>query len=161
MKGLALGVLTGLVGLLWSPMAQADDLSLHCRQVQGGCLQISKAKRTVTYYQQGKSQKSWPIAIGRPGLDTPAGNFWIYEKGTMVDWQSPLGEVIPYNSPRNPMAGIWMGYVIADGVPLGLHGTNTPNLIGQAVSAGCNRMHTHHAKELYKFVVVGDPVYVR
>lgn len=42
----------------------------------------------------------------------------------------------------------------------GLHGTNNPASIGQAVSHGCVRMRNEDIEHLYEIVPVGTPVYI-
>ncbi|MDI3281643.1 MAG: L,D-transpeptidase, partial [Bacillota bacterium] len=43
----------------------------------------------------------------------------------------------------------------------GIHGTNQPELIGQAVSKGCIRMHNHHIEAIYPLVSIRTPVHIR
>jgi lipoprotein-anchoring transpeptidase ErfK/SrfK len=41
---------------------------------------------------------------------------------------------------------------------VGVHGTNTPWLIGQAVSHGCVRVHNRDILRLRQLVEVGTPI---
>lgn len=45
---------------------------------------------------------------------------------------------------------LWIGY--------GIHGTNEPGLLGQAVSHGCVRMLNQDIEALYPLVAIGTPV---
>lgn len=52
------------------------------------------------------------------------------------------------------------------GIPLILscifiHAVNAPWLIGQMVSHGCIRMHNAHVEDIFAFVRIGTPVYIR
>jgi lipoprotein-anchoring transpeptidase ErfK/SrfK len=44
---------------------------------------------------------------------------------------------------------------------VGIHGTNTPWLIGQAVSHGCVRVENGTAKELRRYAPLGTPILIR
>ncbi|TCQ02600.1 L,D-transpeptidase-like protein [Serpentinicella alkaliphila] len=46
----------------------------------------------------------------------------------------------------------------ATGGSYGIHGTNNPNSIGHAASAGCVRMYNHDVIELYNTVPIGTIV---
>jgi lipoprotein-anchoring transpeptidase ErfK/SrfK len=40
----------------------------------------------------------------------------------------------------------------------GIHGTNAPQRIGQAVSHGCIRLRNHDVEEIYREAYIGEPV---
>jgi lipoprotein-anchoring transpeptidase ErfK/SrfK len=42
----------------------------------------------------------------------------------------------------------------------GIHGTNNPASIGQAVSHGCIRLRNEDVTQLYHLVTVGTPVFI-
>ena len=42
----------------------------------------------------------------------------------------------------------------------GIHGTNKPETVGQAVSHGCVRMRNEDIERLFELVPVGTPVYI-
>ncbi|MDP4181706.1 MAG: L,D-transpeptidase [Bacillota bacterium] len=42
----------------------------------------------------------------------------------------------------------------------GIHGTDKPWSISQAVSHGCVRMYSRDAEDLYNIVPIGTPVYI-
>ncbi len=50
-------------------------------------------------------------------------------------------------------------YAGGDG-QIGIHGTNTPNLLGLAVSMGCTRVHNDVIRAIAGRVPIGTPVTV-
>jgi lipoprotein-anchoring transpeptidase ErfK/SrfK len=109
--------------------------------------------------------RSYGIAVGRSGLETPAGLYRIQNKQVNPAWHVPnspwagslAGQTVPGGSPDNPLRARWMG--IAGGV--GIHGTNEPWSIGSAASHGCIRMRVPDVIDLYGRVPVGAPVLIR
>ena len=112
-----------------------------------------------------KFRKSYGIAVGMAGLDTPAGRYAIQNKQVDPAWHVPnsawagslAGQVIPGGAPNNPLRARWLG--IANGV--GIHGTAEDWSIGTRASHGCIRMHVSDVVELFGRVPVGTPVLIR
>ena len=111
-----------------------------------------------------KLTKSYTIAIGTAGFDTPAGLYHIQNKGENVAWTVPnkpwagslAGTVVPGGTPQNPLKARWMG--IFDGA--GIHGTDQTGSLGTRASHGCVRMAIPDVIELYPKVEVGAPIYI-
>ena len=99
-------------------------------------------KRLLTLYLNGKIHKTYPVAVGKPSTPTPKGSFKIKNKAL---------------NPGGPFGARWMG-LTATGGSYGIHGTNNPNSIGHAASAGCVRMYNHDVIELYNTVPIGTIV---
>jgi lipoprotein-anchoring transpeptidase ErfK/SrfK len=118
----------------------------------------------LTLYKNLKKAKTYGIAVGQVGLDTPAGLYSIQNKAINPAWHVPnsdwagdlAGKVIPGDDPSNPIKARWMG--IYDGV--GVHGTSDDASIGSRASHGCIRMHVPDVEELYDEVPVGAPIYI-
>jgi lipoprotein-anchoring transpeptidase ErfK/SrfK len=112
-----------------------------------------------------KFSKSYGIAVGMAGLETPAGRYSIANKQTNPAWHVPnsawagslAGQVIPGGAPNNPLKARWMG--IANGV--GIHGTAESWSIGTRASHGCIRMHVPDVIDLFGRVPVGAAVLIR
>ena len=112
-----------------------------------------------------KFRKSYGIAVGMAGLDTPAGRYAIQNKQVDPAWHVPnsawagslAGQVIPGGAPNNPLRARWLG--IANGV--GIHGTAEDWSIGTRASHGCIRMHVSDVIDLYPRVPVGAPVLIK
>lgn len=124
---------------------------------------IDRAAFTLRLYQNLKLTRSYPIAVGQAGLETPAGLYHIQDKQVNPSWHVPnsawagslAGQVIP-PGPDDPLIARWMG--IFNGA--GIHGTNETWSIGHAVSHGCVRMLVPDVIDLYDRVDVGTPVYI-
>jgi L,D-transpeptidase ErfK/SrfK len=117
---------------------------------------INLPSRTLELYSQGSLVKVYRVAIGKPSTPTPLGEFSVFEKEVDPWWFPPrTGEAVP-SGPANPLGYRWMGFS-----PLyGIHGTNAPWAIGQAVSNGCVRMFEEDVEELFDVVPYGTPVRV-
>lgn len=102
---------------------------------------INTDARTLTVLVEGEPYQQYPVAVGRPSLPTPHGNFAIKVKDV---WGGGFG-------------ARWMQLSVPWGV-YGIHGTNNPGSIGSYASHGCVRMFNRHVIELYSWVEVGTPV---
>ncbi len=115
-------------------------------------------------YKRLKLKKTYTIALGQAGFDTPAGLYNIQNKAVNAAWSVPnkpwagdlAGRVIPGGAPDNPLKARWMG--IFDGA--GIHGTDQTGSLGTRASHGCVRMAIPDVIELYPKVEVGAPIYI-
>jgi lipoprotein-anchoring transpeptidase ErfK/SrfK len=125
---------------------------------------VNRGAFTLTLYKHLKLAKTYRIAVGQVGLETPAGLYHIQNKAINPAWHVPnsdwagslAGKVIPGGTPENPLKARWLG--IFDGA--GIHGTDATSSIGSAASHGCIRMLIPDVIELYDQVPVGAPVYI-
>jgi lipoprotein-anchoring transpeptidase ErfK/SrfK len=125
---------------------------------------IDRGAFTLTLYKHLKRVRTYPIAVGMVGLETPAGLYHVQNKAIDPAWSVPnepwagslAGQVIPGGAPNNPIKARWLG--IFDGA--GIHGTADDASIRSAASHGCIRMHIPDVEELYTQVPVGAPVYI-
>ncbi len=125
---------------------------------------VDRSRFKLTLFRDLKVAKTYSIAVGQVGLETPAGLYNIQNKAENPAWHVPnsawagdlAGTVIPAGDPGNPIKSRWMG--IFDGA--GIHGTSEDASIGSAASHGCIRMHVPDVEELYDMVPVGAPVYI-
>ena len=124
---------------------------------------IDRAAFTLRVYQRLRLVRTYPIAVGMQGLQTPAGLYHIQNKVVDPAWSVPnspwagslAGQVIP-PGPSDPLKARWMG--LFNGA--GIHGTDEVDSIGHAFSHGCVRMLIPDAIDLYDRVKVGTPVYI-
>ena len=129
----------------------------------GTYLLVSRETFTLRLYKKLKLVKTYGIAVGQAGLDTPAGLYDINDKQVNPSWHVPLsawagdlaGRVIP-PGPDDPIKARWMGFY--DGA--GIHGTSEDWSIGHAASHGCIRMHVWDVEDLYPRVPLHTPIYV-
>jgi lipoprotein-anchoring transpeptidase ErfK/SrfK len=119
----------------------------------------------LSLYKHLKLAKTYGIAVGRVGLETPAGLYHVQNKAinpawTMPnsDWVAPAdrGKVVPGGTPENPLKARWLGIYAGAGI----HGTDDAGSIGSAASHGCIRMRIPDVEELYDQVPVNAPVYI-
>jgi lipoprotein-anchoring transpeptidase ErfK/SrfK len=114
-------------------------------------------------YKQLQLVKSYTVAVGAIGFDTPAGLYHIQNKQVDPTWHVPnsawagdlAGTSVP-PGPDNPIKARWLG--IFDGA--GIHGTDETYSLGHAASHGCIRMAIPDVIELYDQVPVGAPIYI-
>jgi lipoprotein-anchoring transpeptidase ErfK/SrfK len=127
-------------------------------------LVVNRGAFNMTLYKGLKPVKTYSIAIGAIGFDTPAGLYHIQNKAVNPAWSVPnsdwagelAGTVVPGGVPENPLKARWLG--IYDGA--GIHGTDAEGSIGTAASHGCIRMRIPEVIELYPQVPVGAPIYI-
>jgi lipoprotein-anchoring transpeptidase ErfK/SrfK len=124
---------------------------------------VNRGAFRLSLYKHLTLAKTYSIAVGRQGLETPAGLYDIQDKQVNPSWHVPnsswagklAGRVIP-PGPDDPIKARWMGF----NGGAGIHGTDEDSSIGTAASHGCIRMHIPDVIDLYSQVSVGSPVYV-
>jgi lipoprotein-anchoring transpeptidase ErfK/SrfK len=127
-------------------------------------LTVDRSSFQLKLWEDLKLTKTYTVAIGAAGFDTPAGLYSIQNKAVDPAWNVPdsdwagelAGEVIPGGAPNNPLKARWLG--IYDGA--GIHGTDDVGSLGSAASHGCVRMSVPDVIELYDQVPVGTPIYI-
>jgi lipoprotein-anchoring transpeptidase ErfK/SrfK len=118
----------------------------------------------LNLYKRLRLQRSYTVAIGAQGFDTPAGLYHIQNKAVNPTWSVPnsawagslAGTKVPGGSPDNPLKARWLG--IFNGA--GIHGTDETWSLGHAASHGCVRMGIADVIDLYPRVPVGTPIYI-
>jgi len=126
-------------------------------------LTLDRATFTLRLWEHLKLAKTYTVAVGQEGLETPEGLYAIQEKEENPSWHVPnsawagdlAGQVIP-PGPEDPIKARWMG--IFEGA--GIHGTEETWSLGHAASHGCVRMSIPDVEELYDRVEVGTPIYI-
>jgi lipoprotein-anchoring transpeptidase ErfK/SrfK len=130
----------------------------------GTVLTIDRDHFKLRLFKRLRLVKTYPIAVGMAGLETPAGLYSITDKQVNPSWHVPnspwagslAGQTIP-PGPADPIKARWLG--IANGV--GIHGTAEDWSIGSRASHGCIRMHIADVIALYPRVPLGTPVLIR
>ena len=126
-------------------------------------LTLDRSTFTLRLWKHLKLAKTYTVAVGMEGLETPEGLYAIQEKEEEPVWHVPesswagslAGQDIP-PGPENPIKARWMG--IFEGA--GIHGTEETYSLGSAASHGCVRMAIPDVIELYDQVEVGTPIYI-
>lgn len=124
---------------------------------------VDRGSFKLRLFKRLKLVKTYGIAVGAVGLETPAGVYPIANKAVNPAWSVPnsawagdlAGTVVP-PGPSNPIKARWMGLI--DGA--GIHGTDARGSIGSNASHGCIRMLVEDVEELYDRVRVGTPVHI-
>ncbi|MEO1147398.1 MAG: L,D-transpeptidase [Cyanobacteria bacterium J06638_22] len=115
-----------------------------------------------TYVYQGTEQvAAYPVAIGMDGWETPVGRFQITDMQVDPHWQHPITRADIPPGPGNPLGSRWIAFLPMEEGVIGFHGTYQPELLGQAVSHGCIRMHNADIEALFEKVGMGTTVIVQ
>jgi L,D-transpeptidase-like protein/putative peptidoglycan binding protein len=126
-------------------------------------LVVSRETFTLRLYKHLKLARTFHIAVGQAGLETPAGLYEINDKQVNPSWYVPnspwagdlAGRIIP-PGPSDPIKSRWMGFWAGAGI----HGTDNVSSIGSAASHGCIRMTIPDVEALYPLVPLHTPIYV-
>jgi lipoprotein-anchoring transpeptidase ErfK/SrfK len=129
----------------WIPAAAAE-LSRVDRW-----LVVYRGSRKFELYVNGRLRRTGPVAIGARGMETPIGLFYV--QTSFVPDQYPILGAYAFETSGYSKLSDWPG-----GGVVGVHGTNAPWLIGQAVSHGCVRLRNSDILELRRYVRPGTPV---
>jgi lipoprotein-anchoring transpeptidase ErfK/SrfK len=113
-------------------------------------LVVYRGTRTFEFYVRGKLRRTGRVAVGAPGAETPLGLFYVQWK---FDPTWPILGAYAFETSAYSKLSDWPG-----GGVVGVHGTNTPWLLGQAVSHGCVRLHNDDIQYLRSLVRLGTPV---
>ena len=124
---------------------------------------INRSSFTLRFFHHLRLERSYTVAVGQQGLETPAGLYHAQDKQVDPSWHVPnsawagslAGQVIP-PGPADPLKARWIG--IFNGA--GIHGTDEVSSLGHAFSHGCVRMAIPDVIDLYDRVQVGDPIYI-
>lgn len=126
-------------------------------------LTLDRSTFTLRLWKNLKLAKTYTVAVGMEGLETPEGLYQIEAMEENPVWNVPesdwagslAGQTIP-PGPSNPIKARWMA--IYEGA--GIHGTEETSSLGSAASHGCVRMSIPDVEELYDQVELGTPIFI-
>jgi hypothetical protein len=100
---------------------------------------IDKSAQKMTVTVDGEDRYTWPVSTGRPGYDTPSGEFQ------------------PFRMERDHFSREWDDAPMPNSVfftKIGhaIHGTFDAKNLGRPASHGCVRLSTEHAATLFSLV---------
>ena len=133
-----------------------------------GVLTINIPQRML-FYRTAEGLTSFPVAVGSAGWQTPTGPFTIVEKELDPTWDVPVsiareaaakGVKLPARigpGRDNPLGRHWLRLSVG---AVGVHGTNAPSSIYQAVTHGCIRSHPDDIARIFALVEVETPGYL-
>jgi lipoprotein-anchoring transpeptidase ErfK/SrfK len=127
---------------------QARAVTLHPMHWE---IVIYRGARRMELWKDGRLNYTTTVAVGRPGMETPLGTFYVTVRFHPVQ-ETFLG-VFAFETSAYSKLSEWPG-----GGKVGIHGTYEPQLLGQAVSHGCVRMSNTAAAYLRDRIPVGTPI---
>jgi lipoprotein-anchoring transpeptidase ErfK/SrfK len=135
----------------WIPEAAArlagTDYSIH----------VDRSARRLTLRHGRRAVTSFPVAVGRPGTETPTGRFAVTDKLRPDDPASPYGCcLLALSGHQTKLIKGWPG-----GDRLAIHATPSLWTVGKAASLGCMRARPGDIRRLMRKVPAGTPVFVR
>jgi lipoprotein-anchoring transpeptidase ErfK/SrfK len=125
----------------------ATDISIH----------VDRSARRLVLKRGSKVLRRMPIAVGRPGNETPLGRFAVTDLLRTGRADSPYGCcAVALSGHQTKLEPGWPG-----GDRLAIHGTPNPETVGTPASLGCMRAYTNDIKALMRRVPLGAPVFIR
>jgi hypothetical protein len=127
-------------------------------------LSVDRATHTLRLFRGLRLVRTYPVAVGASGFETPAGLRQVLYKDKNPSWTAPnrpwaypyQGQTFPPGDSRNPLRA----WFIALGDGIGIHGTSEEWSVGSSASHGCIRMHAQDVSRLAPLVPVGTPVLI-
>lgn len=117
-------------------------------------ISVDLSARKLVLTEDGQPILTAEVAIGSKQNPTPAGSFYVTD---LMDTGSPNGAYGPFAFGLSGHSETLTEFGGGDG-QLGIHGTNEPASIGQAVSHGCVRVPNDVVRQLVDLVPLGTPV---
>ena len=114
---------------------------------------VDKSQNILTLMSNNDIVKVYRVSTGENNC-TPVGNFKIVNKIIDPVWYTEKA-IVPAESPDNVLGSRWMGFNLPG---YGIHGTVSPEKIGQQATKGCIRMINAEVEELYTIIPVGTEV---
>lgn len=116
---------------------------------------VEISARRLTVYKGNQVMDVETVAVGKQATPTPLGHFYT------VDLLKPKGGATgaygPYAYGLSGFSNVLQKFGTGDG-RVGIHGTNTPSALGQAVTSGCVRLSNSAITKLKEMLPLGVPV---
>jgi LysM repeat protein len=124
---------------------------------------ISRSTFTMDIYLQNTYVKSFPVGLGKQGMETPMGRWRVAAGGKLIKprWTDPdTGRTYEPDDADYPLGSRWIGLEGLEGASVGkkgfaIHGTKDPQQIGTQGSRGCIRLHNGDAVTVYNLLAAG------
>ncbi|WP_413162005.1 L,D-transpeptidase [Capilliphycus salinus ALCB114379] len=117
-------------------------------------------QRRVFVYRNDEQVASYPVAVGKPGWETPTGEFQVIQMVENPVWENPWTGEVTRPGPNSALGLRWIGFWTDGKDTIGFHGTPTINSIGSAASHGCVRMRNEDVVALFNQIEMGTTVVV-
>jgi lipoprotein-anchoring transpeptidase ErfK/SrfK len=127
-------------------------------------ISVDRGTHTLRLFRALRLVRTYPVAVGAAGFETPAGLRHVIYKDKNPSWTAPnrpwaypyQGQTFPPGDPRNPLRA----WFIALGDGIGIHGTSEEWTVGTSASHGCIRMHAADVEQVARLTPVGTPVLI-
>jgi lipoprotein-anchoring transpeptidase ErfK/SrfK len=139
-------------------------------------LVLQRRQRRLLVLEAGEVIRTYSVAVGMPGWETPLGRFEVLNMQKNPVWEHPAKGTRIGPGPANPLGSRWIGFQkdcagrrgysgdqvldLQGCLMTGFHGTPHRWTVGRAVSHGCVRLHDESVQELFELVEVGTSVTV-
>lgn len=125
------------------------------RKIEGKYIDINIKNQVMTLFENGKALEAYIISSGKPGMDTPRGEFAIRNKAERP-WSKRYSLYMPF----------WQA-ITPDGL-FGIHELpewpggykEGANHLGTPVSHGCVRLGLGAAERVYTWTEIGTPIVI-
>jgi L,D-transpeptidase catalytic domain len=159
---LALKARRGGDGLWWYELSLPGRPNGQRGWVRGDLVDLRPVVNRIVVHVAARRIEIWRIAghklllrgvvaVGKPGAETPLGRDFFVQARYVPD--DPFYGAFVLVTSAYAKLSDWPGGGLA-----GIHGTNQPNLLGQAVSHGCVRVSNGVASALERFAPLGTPI---
>lgn len=128
-----------------------SDFKSYFTVVGDKTIDVNLTSQTLTLLQDEKPVFSTLISSGKPGWETPIGQFEVYAKDRVTDMASTPEAVEFYYVPDVPFV-LWFSGSYS------IHGTYWHNSFGRVRSHGCINVPVDAAEYVYGWTPVGTPV---
>jgi lipoprotein-anchoring transpeptidase ErfK/SrfK len=117
-------------------------------------IRVELGNRKATVYHGAAMVMETPVAIGTDAAPTPTGSYFVDGARKL---RNPNGEYGAYQLSISAFSDIFQRFGSGVG-QIALHGTNRPDLLGQAVSHGCVRFSNEAITQMVDLAPIGTPV---
>ncbi len=114
---------------------------------------VFRGSRVVQLWKKDHLVYTGKVAVGAPGMETPLGLYYVTVRFHPVT--EPFLGTFAFETSAYSKLSEWPG-----GGVVGLHGTTSPQLLGQAVSHGCIRISNETANFFRDRIPLGTPIRV-
>jgi hypothetical protein len=119
-------------------------------------IRVDRSKREATLRRGGRVLRRFPVAVGRPGTETPLGRFAVTDLLRTRNPDSPYGCcAVALSGHQTKLLPGWPG-----GDRLAIHATPNPETVGREASLGCMRAYDRDIRVLMRRLPLGAPVVV-
>jgi lipoprotein-anchoring transpeptidase ErfK/SrfK len=142
-----------LAYLAAAAMATASPAAAHAPTTLN--LVLDRSERIVHINRGHSTVRTYEVAVGKPGHETPTGSWEFTRIDINPDWTPPDSDwsrdasYTPPGHPDNPMGRVRMIF----NMPYTIHGTDALHSIGEAASHGSVRMANAQAIELAELLL--------